>query len=357
LSIPRIFVSYRRGDSGHAGRLYDALTSRFGSDNVFMDIDTIDPGVDFAEVINRAVTSCDAVIALIGRGWIAANDPKGRRRLEEPDDFVRLELESALAQDIVVIPTCVQGAQIPAAHELPPSLAPLARRQGIELRDVGWHDDVGRLIRRLERLAEKGRQDVRAHPPSQPPTAEPTPRSWRSKRVLVPVGVVVTLGIAAVVAALALRGSGDGRTSGAEGRLLAFIPPVTRPSCERISYGERSAQASLSCSGARLSVTYHLFSSNDDMNAWYAQKRELEKIQPGAGTCTGTTFRGERRYSVGGRTVGSYFCFVDSEGESELVWTDGRVNVGSEANIYEGTGRAAAESLLRQWQCCLKLQP
>jgi hypothetical protein len=93
------------------------------------------------------------------------------------------------------------------------------------------------------------------------------------------------------------------------------------------------------------------------MNAWYTQRRELEKIEPGAGTCTGATFRGERRYSVDGRAVGNYFCFVDSEGESELVWTDGRVSVGSEANIYEGTGRAAAESLLRQWQCCLKLQP
>jgi hypothetical protein len=323
-----------------------------------MDIDAIDPGVDFAEVINRAVTACDVVIALIGREWVTATDAEGRRRLEDPDDFVRLELESALARDIVVIPTCVQGARIPTPQELPPSLAPLARRQGIELRDVGWHDDVGRLIRRLERLAEAGREEAAAAPPPEPATAEPTLRSRRSKKLLVPVGLgVAALGIAAIVAALSFRGSGDGKTRGAEQRLRAFIAPVTRPSCQRISYGERSAETSLECSGVRLAVTYHLFSNDAGMNAWYIQRRELEKINPGAGTCTGTTFRGERPYTVVGRTVGSYFCFVDSEGGSGLVWTDERVSVGSEANVYEGTGRAAAESLLRQWRCCLQLQP
>lgn len=361
MSALRIFVSYRRGDSGHAGRLYDALTSRFGPDNIFMDIDTLDPGVDFAEVINREVTSCDVVIALIGRGWVNATDAKGQRRLEDPDDFVRLELESALARDIVLIPACVQGAGIPSPQELPASLAPLARRQGIELRDVGWHDDVGRLIRRLQRIAEGSVEGERPQPPSQPATAEPRPRSWRSKRLLVPVGLVVAaLGIASLVAVFTLRGSGgSGRSGGGlvERRLLAFIPAVTRPSCQGISYGEKSARASVSCSGPRLSVTYNLFLNDAVMHSWYVQRRELEQVQPESGKCTGTTFRGERRYVVGGLSVGRYFCFVDSTGESQLVWTDRRASVGSEANIYEGKGRAAAESLLRQWHCCLQLQP
>jgi len=361
MSAFRIFVSYRRGDSGHAGRLYDALTSRFGPDHVFMDIDTIDPGVDFAEVINREVTSCDVVIALIGRGWVNATDAKGQRRLEDPDDFVRLELESALARDIVLIPACVQGAGIPSPHELPPSLAPLVRRQGIELRDVGWHDDVGRLIRRLQRIAEGSVEGERPQPPARQATAESMPRSWRSKRLLAAVALVVAaLGIAALVAVFALRGSGGkGHAGGglAERRLLAVIPAVTRPSCQRISYGEKSARASVSCSGARLSVTYNLFPSDAVMHSWYVQIRELEQVQPGGGKCTGTAFRGERRYVVGGMTVGRYFCYVDSMGESQLVWTDRRASVGSEANIYEGKGRAAAESLLRQWRCCLQLQP
>jgi hypothetical protein len=345
-------VSYRRGDSGHAGRLYDALSSRFGADNVFMDVDTIDPGADFAEVINRAVTSCDVVIALIGRGWLTANDIEGRRRLEDPDDFVRLELESGLAHDIVVIPTCVQGAAVPSTEELPPSLAPLVGRQAVELRDIGWHDDVTRLIRRLERLAEAGKEEVKA--PVEPPA---TPRSRRSKRLLVPA-VAAAVGIAGLATFLALRGSGDGGSNpAAVSRLRSLVPPITRPTCEQISWGEESARASLGCGGANLAVEYHLFPDTETMAGWYVQRRELERIEPGSGACTAPTFRGEGGYSIGGRSVGRYFCYVDSEGESQLIWTDGRVGVGSEANIYEGKGRAAAASMLRQWRCCLRLQP
>jgi hypothetical protein len=255
----------------------------------------------------------------------------------------------------------VQGAGIPSPQELPPSLAALARRQGIELRDVGWHDDVGRLMRRLQKIAAGVTERELPQPPSQRATAEPTPRVWRSKRLLVSVSLVVAaLGIAALAAVLALRGSGgNGHIGGgfAERRLLALIPAVTRPSCQRISYGEKSARASVSCSGPRLSVTYNLFPNDAVMRSWYVQTRELEQIQPDSGTCRATLFRGERGYVVGGLTVGRYFCFVDSQGESQLVWTDRRASVGSEANIYEGKGRAAAESLLRQWRCCLQLQP
>jgi TIR domain-containing protein len=345
-------VSYRRGDSGHAGRLYDALSSHFGADNVFMDVDTIDPGADFAEVINRAVTSCNVVIALIGRGWLTANDTEGRRRLEDPDDFVRLELESGLAHDIVVIPTCVQGAAVPAANELPPSLAPLAGRQAVELRDIGWHDDVTRLIRRLERLADSGKEEARA-----PATPPPTPRSWRSRRLLVPA-LAAALGIAAVVIVLATRGSGDGGSDpAAVSHLRSLVTPITRPTCEQISWGEESARASLGCGGANLAVEYHLFPDKETMAGWYLQRRELEGIEPGAGACTASTFRGEDGYTIGGAVVGRYFCYVDSDGESQLVWTDGRVGVGSEANIYKGKGRAAAASILRQWRCCLRLEP
>jgi hypothetical protein len=366
----RIFVSYRRGDGGHAGRLYDSLAARFGRDNIFMDIDTIDPGVDFAEVINRAVTACDVVIALIGREWVGATDAKGHRRLDNPDDFVRLELESALARpDVFVIPTCVQATEIPSPQELPPSLAPLARRQGIELRDVAWHDDVGRLIRRLERLAVPGTGE--ATPDSierkaVPAAALPTHRARRSRKWLVALGVVLTtIAIAVVAAALALSGSdGEGgeETQGgpaglAESRLLAVIPPVTRPSCQRIDYGAESAELSLECSGVRLAATYHSFSGKDALSDWYLQRRELAEISPGSGSCTSSAFRGEARYTVGGRAVGRYFCLVDSEGAELLVWTDTRINVGSEANVYEGEGRAAVESLLRQWRCCLQLQP
>ena len=113
----RVFLSYRREDaSGHAGRLYDLLAARYGTERVFMDIDAIPLGSEFAETINRAVASCDVLIALIGRDWLEAKDADGHRRLDDPDDFVRREIESALGQGVVVVPATVQGAELPRAR-------------------------------------------------------------------------------------------------------------------------------------------------------------------------------------------------------------------------------------------------
>lgn len=168
-------MSYRRDDAGgHAGRLYDLLAARYGHERVFMDIDAVPLGSQFGEAISEAVAWCDVLIALIGRGWLEATDSDGRRRLDDPDDFVRREIESALAKGVVVVPACVQGAEIPQAQELPASLAPLTGRQGFQLSDTGWHDDVRRLIRRLEAVTEQGpdRSATADHPaPSRRPRA------------------------------------------------------------------------------------------------------------------------------------------------------------------------------------------
>lgn len=349
----RIFVSYRRDEtSGHAGRLYDALSARFGSENVFMDVDAIDLGADFTKVIDRAVTSCDVLIALIGRGWLGATDAAGQRRLEDPDDFVRIELASALARDVFVIPACVQGASIPSVQQLPEPLAPLARRQGVELRDSAWHDDVRRLVRRLERLAAENAGVVER--PLAPAAQEARPRRRRlSGKRLAALGVVVA-GFAGTAVALALAlGGGDGTASAA--RLRALVPAATRPSCTKIDYGAESAKVSLECSGARVAVAYHLFGSADAMSQWYALRREEAQIEPGSGSCGPKHFRGEASYAVGDRDAGSRFCFVDSDGETKLVWTDLRSGVGAEANVWKGTGPAAARSLLRQWLCCFRI--
>jgi len=124
-----IILNYRREDtSAHAGRLYDDLADEFGGDQVFMDIDAIEPGVDFADVIERAVGSASVFLSLIGPRWLSAVDAKGVRRLDKPDDFVRLEIEAALRPEVRVIPILVQNATMPSATDLPPSLAPLARR-------------------------------------------------------------------------------------------------------------------------------------------------------------------------------------------------------------------------------------
>jgi len=108
--MSRIFISYRRDDSGGwAGRLYDRISQHFGRDHVFMDIDTIEPGLDFVEVIEQAVGSCDALLALIGRQWLTLTDDDGQRRLDNPEDFVRLEIAAALVRNIRVIPVLVQA--------------------------------------------------------------------------------------------------------------------------------------------------------------------------------------------------------------------------------------------------------
>ena len=160
-----IFVSYRRQDSaGHAGRLFDRLVEHFGRDRIFMDIDTIEPGEDFVTVIENAVSSCDVLIAVIGRSWLS---PNGSGRLDRPTDFVRLEIATALRRDIRVIPVLVQRASLPKPQELPEDLVNLTRRNAVELTDLRWQTDVEQLICVMERVlapASRTRAANRSNP-------------------------------------------------------------------------------------------------------------------------------------------------------------------------------------------------
>lgn len=145
-----IFISYRREDSeGHAGRLYEDLAEHFGKDSVFMDVVAIEPGRDFRRVIDQQVASCGVLLTLIGKSWIEARDESGRRRLDDPGDFVRLETGSALKRDIPVIPVLVHGAAMPRADQLPQDLAELAYRNAVELTHARWESDVQVLIKAL----------------------------------------------------------------------------------------------------------------------------------------------------------------------------------------------------------------
>ena len=115
-----IFLSYRRDDSsGYAGRLFDNLSERFSRERVFMDIETLEPGMDFVAGIDRAIESCGAVIAMIGPNWVKAQDGEGHRRLDNPHDFIRLEITSALTRGVRVIPVLVHKASMPLEQELP----------------------------------------------------------------------------------------------------------------------------------------------------------------------------------------------------------------------------------------------
>jgi len=148
-----IFISYRRDDSsGHAGRLHDRLVEHFGRDRIFMDIDTIEPGEDFVTVIENAVGSCEILIAVIGQSWLSAS---GTGRLDNPNNFVRLEIATALRRNVRVIPVLVQRATMPKPQDLPEDLTKLTRRNAIELSDLRWQSDVDELIEVMEKVLGK----------------------------------------------------------------------------------------------------------------------------------------------------------------------------------------------------------
>lgn len=151
-----IFISYRRDDSGpYAGRLRDTLTHHFGAEQVFRDIDSVDPGERFPRLIEQEVGSCDALLALIGPEWLAITDAAGRRRLDDPDDFVRLEIATALGRsDVLVIPVLVDATSMPAAADLPKPLAALVECNAVRITDENWDAQVARLTGALEKVVK-----------------------------------------------------------------------------------------------------------------------------------------------------------------------------------------------------------
>lgn len=142
-----IFISYRREDTvGNAGRLFDRLAERFGRDKVCRDIEDFPAGEDFVLAIKQKIERSDVLLALIGPRWLTATDEEGRWRLADENDFVRLEIVTALERNIRIIPVLLHGARMPKAKDLPGDLAPLARRNAFEIRDSGFDQDVGQLV-------------------------------------------------------------------------------------------------------------------------------------------------------------------------------------------------------------------
>jgi tetratricopeptide (TPR) repeat protein len=188
--MPKIFISYRRSDSEHVtGRIYDRLEAHFGRDNVFLDIDTIPFGVDFRQHLDQAVGRCDVLLAVIGEQWLEVRQPEGprqgQRRLDDPADFVRIEIQSALARGIPVIPILVGRAAMPDVQQLPDGpLRELAYRNAAEVRSGrDFRDHVDRLIRGIERLL-RGEQEAAEQPggPPQRGEAGTDPKKERRRR-------------------------------------------------------------------------------------------------------------------------------------------------------------------------------
>lgn len=157
--MPKIFLSYRRDDSaGFAGRLADALEAEFGAGSVFRDVDDIRPGEDFVTAIQSRLREAAAVLVMIGPRWIGQAGEHSR--LHEPGDFVRQEIEAALASGKPVFPLLVGGAAMPGEDKLPASIAGLARKQAVALLDGNWRHDVQKLIASLRPLLPV---DVQVH--------------------------------------------------------------------------------------------------------------------------------------------------------------------------------------------------
>jgi hypothetical protein len=155
-----VFISYRRDDSAaHAGRLFDRISDKIGEEFVFMDVDSIEPGVNFFEAIDGALSRCKVLLVVIGPKWLDATDSSGRRRIDDPRDFVRLEIETALRRGIRVIPVLIDGAALPRSNQLPAALVDLTYRQAVEVSHAQFRSDSRRLVEGVARIVSPSAGD------------------------------------------------------------------------------------------------------------------------------------------------------------------------------------------------------
>jgi TIR domain len=285
----RIFISYRREETAYpAGWLYDRLTDHFGSGQVFKDVDSIRLGDDFVEVIRHAVGSCDVLLALIGDKWLTVVDDHGRRRLDDPDDFVRLEIEAALTRGVRVIPILVDDGRMPEADEVPESMAGLIRRQALELSPSRFDVDASRLLRVLDwtlaevrtanETAAADAAPVAAATPTSAPAA-PAPlaaevmdgdpvaghdRQARRRWYLGAAAAVVTLAVAvagiAWVSSRSSSSSADAKASGSTGTggIEVDSTPNTSSDGLRVSGLAATARHEAPALGDTVTVSYSL---------------------------------------------------------------------------------------------------
>ena len=190
----RIVISYRRQDTpGGAGRLRESLAEHFGRENVFLDIDTIPPGVPWRKAIEKTISGCDVLLPVIGMHWLSVTDEHGQRRLDQPNDVLRFEIASALNAGVRIIPIQLHGAPMPGPDVLPDEIAALADYQSIRIDDDDWPDDMQKLVRALNRIRsektgeapEAISRPVEAAPPRpqvQQPVIDTKREGWAARR-------------------------------------------------------------------------------------------------------------------------------------------------------------------------------
>ncbi|HEX6704499.1 MAG TPA: NB-ARC domain-containing protein [Albitalea sp.] len=228
-----IYISYRRADAaGWARALYTQLAQEFGLDSVFMDLGSVSIGESFADVVASALARASAMVVVIGPGWLDARDPDGQRRLDNPDDFIRLEVAQALKAGLPVVPLLVGEAVMPRASDLPPDLAPLVRRQGIEVREGSFNAGIDVLIEALRNYAPMPTQPELATVapmarPSAPMHHDPAPVAAREERVA--RGAAVSVQRGTKPAWLAVAAGGILVAAGLGYWMLRSPPPLNPP--------------------------------------------------------------------------------------------------------------------------------
>ncbi len=250
-----IFISYRRDDSeGEAGRLFDDLTRAFGSEAVFMDVAGIKPGADFRKAIDDNVASCGVFLAVVGPTWATITNAEGKRRLDDPNDFVALEIASALKREVPVIPVLVHDAKMPAVTLLPESLQSFAYRNSVELSHARWNSDVALLINALKSYVtpkSESETPVHATVPVQLPAPHHAvgnivsdgPKKWSPKAIGVLAGVVL---IAVVTAFFLFRSGPDNlrlfedRAATAPNPNASASTPAAAPTAEYVGTWKRT---------------------------------------------------------------------------------------------------------------------
>ena len=228
----RLFINYRREDTApYAGRLYDRLTAHFGPGQVFIDIDQIEPGEDFVEAINAKVGACDVAIISIGPVWLRATDASGKRRINDTEDFVRMEILAALQRNIRVIPVLMGGARMPTKEDLPEALAPLSRRNAIELSETRFHADVDRLIEAIEKPRGVAKTEKTTAERQQASSSAPAGTAAYGK-ILIAAGIMFALGFFIWFFSARRSETASGRSEPAVAELTPVVANSATPSQE-----------------------------------------------------------------------------------------------------------------------------
>lgn len=218
----KIFISYRVQDTaGETGRLVDALKQYFSDDQIFMDIENLEPGADFVDSIEHSLDCCDVFLAVIGPQWIGDRG-NGETRINDPNDWVRTEVSTALRRNIRVVPVLVDGGSLPPAEQLPPDLQPLLRRQTIEVSNKRWRYDTNQLIKFL--VEKAGIQPTRNPGPRPGPGTTDTKK--RKTWVYIGAGFALAFVVLIIIGLMMPEEDGTGTTTGSEQQSQQPVDPT-----------------------------------------------------------------------------------------------------------------------------------